>query len=90
MTDTRRLRELLERATPSLVSGSASHTAIAELLRAGYKWQRPKAKSEPHYEDDAILIAEALPALRALLDRIDTLEAIAPSRVVHVRVVHRK
>lgn len=75
MTEVERLRELLAKATPELTDGTASVKAVENLLRADYAGQRPRAKKEPLYVEDAELIVTAVNALPNLLNRIDALTA---------------
>lgn len=74
-TELVRLGELLAKATPELTNGSASVKAVESLLRAGWAGQRPRAKQEPHYAEDAALIVAAVNALPRLLPYIATLQA---------------
>jgi hypothetical protein len=76
-----RLRELLTKATPELVNGTASAKTIEQLLRAGCLGQRPRARKEPNYADDAALIAETFAALPSLLTALDqAVEALVSAR----------
>ena len=65
--DLPQLTALLERATPQLVDGTASVKAIEALLRAAYLGQRPRARNEPRYVEDAELIVALCNSAPALI-----------------------
>jgi hypothetical protein len=83
-----RLRELMAKATPALFA--AKPHRIAQMLRDGAHAQvpRPDHNESTAFNADALLIAEALNALPALLKAADERSAIVEYLRAFARQLH--